>query len=74
VPTRLFPWAEVHAAGPVPLSDRLDELQAFQAWMDLAGTIRVKDKIVVSTPIVCEDFSGVNRTMPSSTLDREDSC
>jgi len=32
--------AEVHAAGPVPLRDRLDELQAFQAWMDLASTVR----------------------------------
>ncbi len=32
--------AEVHAAGPVPLKDRLDELQAFQAWMDIASTVR----------------------------------
>jgi hypothetical protein len=32
--------AEVHAAGPVPLGDRLDELQTFQAWMDLASTVR----------------------------------
>jgi hypothetical protein len=31
---------EVHAAGPVPLRDRLDELQAFQAWMDVASTVR----------------------------------
>ncbi len=31
--------AEVHAAGPVPLRDRLDELQAFQGWMDLASTV-----------------------------------
>jgi hypothetical protein len=32
--------AEVHAASPVPLSDRLDELQAFQGWMDVASTVR----------------------------------
>jgi hypothetical protein len=32
--------AEVHAAGPVTLKDRLDELQAFQAWMDVASTVR----------------------------------
>jgi hypothetical protein len=32
--------AEVHAAGPVPLRDRLGELQAFQAWMDLASSVR----------------------------------
>lgn len=32
--------AEVDAAGPVPLRDRLAELQAFQAWMDVASTVR----------------------------------
>jgi hypothetical protein len=31
---------EVHAAGPVPLRNRLDELQAFQAWMDMASSVR----------------------------------
>jgi hypothetical protein len=32
--------AEIHAAGPVPLKDRLDELKACQAWMDLASSVR----------------------------------
>ncbi len=31
---------EIRAASPVPLSDRLVELQAFQGWMDQAHTIR----------------------------------
>jgi hypothetical protein len=31
--------AEIEAASPVPLVDRLDELQAFQGWMDQAHTI-----------------------------------
>jgi len=32
--------AEIRAASPVPLQDRLDELQAFQGWMDQAHTVR----------------------------------
>ncbi len=31
---------EIKAASPVPLTDRLDELKAFQGWMDQAHTIR----------------------------------
>lgn len=32
--------AEIRAASPVPLSDRLAELQAFQGWMDQAHAVR----------------------------------
>ena len=32
--------AEIRAASPVPLRDRLAELQAFQGWMDQASVIR----------------------------------
>ena len=32
--------AEIRAASPVPLQDRLAELQAFQGWMDQARTVR----------------------------------
>lgn len=32
--------AEIKAASPVPLSNRLAELQAFQGWMDHAHTVR----------------------------------
>jgi hypothetical protein len=32
--------AEIRAASPIPLSDRLAELQAFQGWMDHAHTVR----------------------------------
>lgn len=31
---------EIRAASPVPLADRLAELQAFQGWMDQAHTVR----------------------------------
>jgi hypothetical protein len=31
--------AEIRAASPVPISDRLAELQAFQGWMDLTHTV-----------------------------------
>lgn len=32
--------AEIRTASPVPLQDRLAELQAFQRWMDQAHTVR----------------------------------
>jgi hypothetical protein len=32
--------AEIRAASPVPLQDRLTELQAFQGWMDQAHSVR----------------------------------
>jgi len=32
--------AEMRAASPVPLEDRLTELQAFQGWMDQARTVQ----------------------------------
>ncbi len=32
--------AEIKATSPVPFADRIDELKAFQAWMDLAQAIR----------------------------------
>ena len=32
--------AEMRAASPVPIKDRLAELQAFQGWMDQACTVR----------------------------------
>jgi 5-methylcytosine-specific restriction endonuclease McrA len=37
---------EIKAASPVPLSDRLDELQAFQDWMDYARTNKNKPYII----------------------------
>ncbi len=43
---------EVHAAGPVPLRDRLDELRAFQAWMDLASTVRANAAVTRAQVIV----------------------
>ena len=32
--------AEIRAASPVPLQDRIEELKAFQGWMELASTIK----------------------------------
>ena len=31
--------AELRAASPVPLGDRLKELQAFQGWMEFVGKV-----------------------------------
>jgi hypothetical protein len=54
--------AEVHAAGPVPLRDRLDELQAFQAWMDTASSVRGNAAItraqVITQNYVCFVYLG----------------
>lgn len=47
--------ADVHAAGPVPLKDRLDELQAFQAWMDLASTRR-SDAAVTRAHVIVQNY------------------
>lgn len=49
--------AEIKAASPVPLADRLAELQAFQGWMDQAHTIRNNPYInraqVLSQSYIC---------------------
>jgi hypothetical protein len=49
--------AEIKAASPVPLVDRLDELEAFQGWMDQASTIRNNPYItraqVLSQSYIC---------------------
>jgi len=54
--------AEIHAAGPVPLRDRLDELQAFQAWMDMAssahGNAAVTRAQVITQNYVCFVYLG----------------
>jgi hypothetical protein len=49
--------AEIISASPVPLQDRLDELQAFQGWMDQAHTIQNNPYInraqVLSQSYIC---------------------
>ena len=49
--------AEIKAASPVPLVDRLAELEAFQGWMDQASTIRNNPYItraqVLSQSYIC---------------------
>ena len=54
--------AEVQAAGPIPLKDRLDELQAFQAWMDIASSVRgsaaVSRAQVITQNYVCFVYLG----------------
>jgi len=49
--------AEIRAASPVPVQDRLAELQAFQGWMDHASSIRSNPFIsraqVLSQNYVC---------------------
>jgi hypothetical protein len=49
--------AEINAASPVPLADRLNELKAFQGWMDQACTIRNNPHVtraqVLSQSYIC---------------------
>jgi hypothetical protein len=47
--------AEVHAAGPVPLRDRLDELQTFQAWVDRASSVR-GNTAVTRAQVITQDY------------------
>jgi hypothetical protein len=37
---------EIKDASPVPIRDRLRELQAFQAWMDLIGQSKVPAPVI----------------------------
>ncbi len=54
--------AQIFAASPVPLRDRLDELQAFQAWMDLASAVAGNPAVtraqVVAQNYVCFVYLG----------------
>ena len=47
--------AEIKAASPVPISARLDELVAFQAWMDLASSIP-KQPAITRTQVVVQNY------------------
>ena len=47
--------AEIRAASPIPLEDRLTELQAFQGWMDLAHTIR-KNPFVTRAQLLSQNY------------------
>lgn len=44
--------AEVLAASPVPLDDRVEELLAFQAWMDIASKIEANPAVTRAQVIV----------------------
>jgi hypothetical protein len=46
---------EIRAASPVPLSDRLAELQAFQGWMDHARTVR-KNPFVTRAQVLTQNY------------------
>jgi hypothetical protein len=47
--------AEIRAASPVPLEDRLAELQAFQGWMDQARTVR-DNPIVTRAQVLSQSY------------------
>ena len=47
--------SEIKAASPVPISARLDELVAFQAWMDLASSIP-KQPAITRTQVVVQKY------------------
>jgi hypothetical protein len=47
--------AEIKAASPVPLADRLNELQAFQGWMDQARTIR-NNPFITRAQVISQNY------------------
>jgi hypothetical protein len=47
--------AEIRAASPVPLQDRLAELQAFQGWMDQAHTVR-NNPLVTRAQVLSQNY------------------
>jgi hypothetical protein len=48
--------AQVRAASPVPLADRLDELKAFRAWMDFASRAGRGDPAVARAQVVVQNY------------------
>ncbi len=46
---------ELRQASPVPLGDRLGELQAFQGWMELAGSI-TGNPYVTRAQVLCQNY------------------
>lgn len=73
--------AEIRNASPVPLSDRLAELQAFQGWMDQARAIRdnpfVNRAQVLSQNYICfvylpeSCFRVLSKTCPSGSATKK---
>jgi hypothetical protein len=46
---------EIKEASPVSLADRLDELQAFQGWMDQASTIR-NNPFITRAQVISQNY------------------
>ncbi len=73
--------AEIRAASPVPIQDRLTELEAFQGWMDQAHTVQnnpfVTRAQVVSQNYICfvylpeACFRILAKTCPSASAARK---
>ena len=47
--------SEIKNASPVPLGERLSELQAFQRWMDLARTVK-SDPAVTRAQVLSQNY------------------
>ncbi len=46
---------ELRQASPVPLRDRLQELEAFQGWMDLASSIK-GNPYIIRAQVLCQNY------------------
>jgi hypothetical protein len=72
--------ADIRAASPVPVSDRLQELVAFQSWMDFASTVHghpgVTRAQVIVQNYVCfvylgeATFRALRKATPSGSVTR----
>lgn len=47
--------AEIRAASPVPLSNRLEELQSFQGWMDYAHVVN-KNPYITRAQVITQSY------------------
>lgn len=72
--------SEIRAASPVPVANRLQELRAFQAWMDFASTVRGHPAVtraqVIVQNYVCfvylgeATFKALRRVAPAGSVTR----
>jgi len=47
--------ATILAASPVPIANRIDELKAFQAWMDFASTV-ISDPAITRAQVIVQNY------------------
>ncbi|MFZ0607352.1 MAG: hypothetical protein WAM75_06720 [Xanthobacteraceae bacterium] len=73
---------EISAASPVPLRDRLQELQAFQGWMDIIAKSSNASPFAIRAQVITQNylcfvylpescFRILSRTLPSGSVTRK---